>query len=492
MTHSRHWRLLGAGLALAITSSAKSQQPFDLDPSFRAQIDTWYVASILPMDDGDIWVSGQMKFPGDLTFRSGARLNSDGTRDVGVSFSPMGGKLVQWFDKIYSISGDIVRRLLLNGAVDNAFIGMNLGPYFSSGQGGDYHVFPDGRVLMSGVHQLSDVQRGYVGYYCLCWFTEQGFLDTTRVHRTCSGSLDRFQALPDGKFIGSGSTASYDGQPASNIFRFNADGSLDPSFQANVTWGSAFGFLPLEDGRVYAAGQFTVMGVPDTLRLVRFMPDGSLDPTFNHTLDFQLGELSGAHGGIAGHIHQLDASTLIVTGSYRSVDGQVRKGICAVDTVGNLLDQPFEDCGAGTFQYQGLVQGGLRGFIPAPDGSFYVWGDYHGYDDGTTNDTTQRMVSRLYGLDVGVREQEQSGAQFRLHPNPASAWVAMEYELSTPPRNASLRLLDITGRTVRYAQLNRSMDHVHWDLTPLQGGVYSVQLFNDGGRMIGEQLIVQP
>jgi hypothetical protein len=47
---------------------------------------------------------------------------------------------------------------------------MNDGPYFASLQGGDYHVFPDGRVLMSGSHQLSDTIRGFVGYEPI-WFT---------------------------------------------------------------------------------------------------------------------------------------------------------------------------------------------------------------------------------------------------------------------------------------------------------------------------------
>jgi hypothetical protein len=45
-------------------------------------------------------------------------------------------------------------------------------------------VYPDGSILMSGLHSLYDTARGFVGLYNLIWFTNTGHLDTTKTHRT--------------------------------------------------------------------------------------------------------------------------------------------------------------------------------------------------------------------------------------------------------------------------------------------------------------------
>ncbi|MBK8499293.1 MAG: hypothetical protein IPL52_10850 [Flavobacteriales bacterium] len=66
---------------------------------------------------------------------------------------------------------------------------MNTGPYFLSLQPADYHVFPDGRVLISGTHTLNDPVRGFVGSYELIWFSNEGYLDTTRTHRNANGVI---------------------------------------------------------------------------------------------------------------------------------------------------------------------------------------------------------------------------------------------------------------------------------------------------------------
>ncbi|HQV51121.1 MAG: hypothetical protein IPI00_09310 [Flavobacteriales bacterium] len=369
---------------------------------------------------------------------------------------------------------------------------MNADPYFSSLQGGDYHVYPDGRILMSGVHNLLDSIRGFEGLYCLVWFSNTGYLDTTKTHRTCAGSLDKFTELPNGQFIGSGSTGVWDGQQASNIIRFNTDGSLDPSFQANVNWGQAYGFLPLDDGRVYAAGLFRILGNPDTLRLARFTPDGSLDPSFN-LLSFETVETNNGFGAIISKVYALDETRLIVVGGYERVNGETRKGICMIDTAGNLLDDHFVDAGCGYYDYQGFTHGSIDGFTQAPNGSYYIWGAYHGYDDGTTNDTTQRMVSRLYGLDVGISENAntQPKPELAIHPNPANGWVAFHYDLLVPPTDAYLIVQDLSGRELYRLQLLEEKHQIVWDTRSIGAGTYIVSLVNKERDLRSEKLVIQ-
>lgn len=492
MSISRLTRLLIVGSMVA-PHTAQPQVPFGLDTSFRTDIDAWYVASAMPLENGQILISGQIRFPGEFSFRSGARLNEDGSRDLGYpDVAYMGGKITKWNDKVYAESGNIVRRVLLEGGLDNTFITMSFSPYFTMQQGGDYHVFPDGRLMIGGRHFLSDSIRGYMGPHCLCWFSNEGYLDTTRVHRTCSTTLDVIAPLQNGQFMGSGYTAVYDGQPASNILRFNADGSLDPSFQANVVWRRAHAFLPLEDGRVYAAGQFLIAGDPDTLHLVRFMPDGSLDPTFNNHLDFQIVNMNTfPNGALLRSLHRLDNGNIVVMGNFEQVEGEERGCICMVDSTGDLLDEYFSGGGCGNFNYQGEFASSISGLYPASDGSYYICGAYHGYDDGNINDTTQRMVSRLYGLDVGVQEPRAHPNHLSVFPNPSVDEITVAYDLPSGETDALLTLRDLVGREVCSTRLSDQKGQLLWDIKEFPPGAYSVTLHSSYVQLRTVKLIIR-
>ncbi|MBK8499110.1 MAG: delta-60 repeat domain-containing protein [Flavobacteriales bacterium] len=339
----------------------------------------------------------------------------------------MGGKLTGWNGLVYAANGQGLRRLYFDGSLDPTFDMVNA-PYFAVFQGGDYHVYPDGRILLSGAHEVNYPDSSWVGYYNLIWFTNEGYLDTTRTPRIGDGTIDYFRELPDGKFICTGAMSQFEGQPTTSIFRVGADGQLDPTFNANVTWGQAFGFLPLADGRCYASGAFIQNNSTDTLQLVRFMPDGSLDPTFNNHMRFGITApfFNFMTLGSVDRIHALDAGRLIVTGQFRDVDGQPRGSICLVDTAGNLLDDYFADAACGPHSYMGLTLAAIAGIIG--DSASYIWGDYHGYNDGTTNDPLQRFVTRLYGPDYGMGVAtwpQVEKASLSIAPNPATTWIAI-------------------------------------------------------------------
>ncbi len=494
---TRKARLLVLALTLMGLRPMLAQQPFALDVDFRTEIDTWYVSSIAPLPDGDVLLSGQIRFPGDPigTFRLLARVDANGQRQEWFPYGYGGGKLVPWANRFYVGNNQIVRRVWPDGTTDTEFIGMNLGPYFSSLQGGDYHVYPDGRVLMSGVHNLSDTVRGFTGLHCLVWFSNTGYLDTTQHHRKCLGSLNVFQQLPDGRFIGSGSTGTWDGQPASNIIRFHPDGELDTTFQAQVWWGQAYDFLPLEDGRMYAAGLFRISGMADTLHVVRFMPDGSLDPTFHNTVKFRaLGMTTMPMGAIVRSIMALDTGRLVVTGNFDQVEGQSHGCIAMLDTNGYLLNDAFTGNGAGTFTFQGATGAGISGLIHAGNDQWYIWGAYHGYDDGNTNDPQQRMVSRLHGLGVGVQEWVPPGVQalLHIHPNPASTWVAIDYDLLVEPKQAALVVRDIAGRELYRKALHNQRHQLVWDTRQVAPGTYAATLYNGQRALRTEKIVLQP
>ena len=337
---------------------------------------------------------------------------------------------------------------------------------------------------MSGAHILDDIARGFTGIYNLIWFSNQGYLDTTRTHRKGNGTLMFFEELPDGKFICHCSCNQFDGVAVDRIFRTDSAGVPDTTFHTGVSAGQAFDYYALGDGRVYVGGTFALNTAPtQTLQLVRFMPDGSLDPSFNNLLQFGGEGLSGLPK--VNRIVPFGPDKFFVVGHFRSVNGEPRGGLCVVDTTGQLLPY-FDDCGAGLFTYMGLTAGSIGGIVPTADSLYYyVWGRYTGYDDGTTNDTQQRFVTRLHVGDITTSQEQVQGqeAGMRLFPNPSSGMVTLALE--QVPQNALLVVRDALGRDV---QQQRVTDH-YTILSLTQAGVYMVELWSGGERLSAQRVL---
>ena len=466
---------------------ATGQQPFDMDTSFRTPIIQRNVNSILPQQDGKLVLSGRMLFPGALNEHLLVRIDQEGILDPTFYASSLGGgKLTSWGGQFYVAANSTVRRILPDGQQDPSFIGMNTGPYFSSGQGGDYHVYPDGRVLMTGVHVLSDSIRGFEGFYSLVWFSNTGYLDTTAIHRKCDNTIDLIHPLPDGKFLLSGWLNTYEGQPVGRIFRVHPDGALDSSFHTSIYWGMASDLLVQPDNKIVATGRFLMNGDPDTLHLIRLFPDGALDPTFNNHLRSSYHQ----YGGFFSWSGITSVSPLghIVYGAFTSIDDQPRGGIALVDTSGVLLNTYFSGTGCGVYEYMGFPYSSVECLIPDPvGGGYYICGAYAGYDDGTVNDTTQRFVSRLYGLNVGVREVEQPLA-VQVVPNPSTGPVQVELPEAIGP--ASLQVVDAQGRVVRVQRVAGGPAVL--DLTGQAAGVYAVRVRTEAGRSGHARIVLRP
>ncbi|MBK9073623.1 MAG: hypothetical protein IPL77_01395 [Flavobacteriales bacterium] len=480
------------GFALNV-GCVMAQALFDLDTTFRSTVERRTVNSILPLPDGDVVISGIMRFPGDANDRTGARLNSDGTQDLSFANETyMGGKLMPWNGRIYAGNGNIVRRLWPNGTLDTDFILMNADPYFSSGQGGDYHVYPDGRILMTGLHLLSDTIHGYEGFYSMVWFSNTGYLDTTAHHRTSDNSIFALEEQPDGRFLCSGWISQYEGQPVGHVFRVLPDGALDPSFTTDFIWGEANAITVLADQRIILSGYMIRDGMTDTLRVVRLLPDGSLDPTFNNALSAPR-EQFGNHSNLKHTV--LEDGRIVLHGGFYQVDGEPRSGIAMLNPDGELIDDAFTPGGCGNYydELNSINVHSTWGMAQGPEGDWYIHGGYHGYDDGTKNDTLQRFVSRLYGLDVGVKEPAaETGSGLRLYPNPASSWVVLAYDLDESAMGGPLVIRDLMGREVHRATLKGAMGQVLWDTRQVPAGSYSVVLQGALQGPLTQKLIIQP
>jgi len=503
-------RFLHAVAASLAATVVLSQWTFRLDTAFRTSIVERNVSYMHFLADGRIFLSGWVKFPGDwmmATGRGGSCILSNGQQDTDFPNFPQtagGGKIVPWMDGKFYVGTGLVRRLGPDGLVDPSFINnLNNNPYFSNHVNGDYHVYPDGRLLMSGRHILSDTVRGFVGHYNLIWFSNEGYLDTTRTHRRsnypsgpCHTSY--FAELPNEQFIYSGTCTEFEGKEVDRIFRVNADGTTDTTFRTGVYIGNARAYLPMDDGRVYVGGNFRRTVAPnDTLRLVRFMPDGSLDPNFSIP-EFTAGQgLTTPDGAYVFGITAWKGGRLIITGHFLEVNGQSRKGICMIDSTGQLLDA-FDGQGVGPFSYQSTTTAAVTSVVVNADSTeLYICGRYVGYNDGTINDPTQRFVSRLLvEEDTSTTSVGEVAAPkppvLRLYPNPANGLVNLSYHQPGNTGNAHLLLRDAQGRVVQRSAM-RGTHGVHtWDVQGIAPGVYMVELRREGRLEEVQRLVVQP
>ncbi|MCI1753117.1 MAG: delta-60 repeat domain-containing protein [Flavobacteriales bacterium] len=203
--------------------------------------------------------------------------------------------------------------------------------------------------------------------------------------------------MPDGKFICfTPSAGLYEGTQTERIFRIEADGALDTTFHApHIQYGFVNTFYPLASGKVLVGGWFKVNAFADTLSWMRLLPDGQIDMTFNNQMSFQVHNAPINIDPSVMDFLLIDSDKMAITGAFDELAGVTHGGIAMVDTAGNLLDGYFLGNGCSSFigPEPGSVDDGmvLVGISPAPDGSYYIYGQYRGYDDGTTNDHATRL-----------------------------------------------------------------------------------------------------
>jgi hypothetical protein len=406
-----------------------------------------------------------------------------------------GGGITPWEDSLFYVgNASIVRRVHLDGTADYGFSMSD--PHFTPAQGGDYHVYPDGRVLLTGRHGVNDPTHGFDGLYSLIWFSNTGHYDTTRAPRQTNGAIYRIAPLPNGQFYCGGAFTHYEGVPAYGLVRVQPDGTLDSSFNAHIAWGEPQALHPMADGGVMVGGDFLIEGGTDTLRLMRFLPDGSLDPDFNDSHTFnRTNSNSLTQFSLIANIVELGPDLFAVCGYFNVVDGEVHGGIAMFDGSGNLLENYFQGNGAGAMTYMGATGAAVQGIMPTGDGSgdYWIWGSYHGYDDGSTNDTLQRMVSRLHGLSAGVAERmaPPPGGSLLIRPNPAKNWVEFDYRLPGPVANAYIRVVDVNGHELAQIPITLAMGEPVWDIRDLPKGSYMAVLVNGGKPIVSSKFIVQ-
>ena len=323
---ARGWRSVLAGLVLCLgwlaTAPGASARPGGLDRSFGG---TGIVTApihggaapeaLVQQADGKLVAGGEGR--GSFTL---VRYHPDGTLDAsfgggkGIVATPRGvlNALVQQTDGKLVAAGQTqvgtlpegafeVARYNLDGTLDASFgggTGTVITPFGSNDAVANALVLqPDGKLVAAGSSAGTSSSPG-PSTFALVRYDTDGTLDpsfgggtgivTTPIAGGASGASALVQQA-DGKLVAAGSYNYFPDQQALALVRYNADGTLDPSFgngtgTVMTPFGTSVAFaaalVEQPDGKLVAAGAIIIRASQWVFTLVRYNSDGTLDPSF--------------------------------------------------------------------------------------------------------------------------------------------------------------------------------------------------------------------
>jgi uncharacterized delta-60 repeat protein len=380
-------------LALAACTHASGQVSV-LDASFKIGSGASEAVDALVVQTNQrILVGGDFTSIGGRANAYLARLNPDGTVDT--SFNPAGqtdgsvtcllqqpdGKVVVGggFGRIVGQSRPALARLLQTGAVDATFDASGTCTTNTS-------VFAlalqnDGRFLVS--YQDSADGKSRITRLETNGAPDSAFVCTNRF----DGSITTMLPLPDGSVLFGGSISGVDGQTRYTLFRLQANGKLDTSFDAGLEMSSALCLVRQPDGQILVGGLLNRTGSTSSVPLLRLKSDLHWDETF------QPDAFGGTHGvgnpTISALLLQPDGK-IIAGGFFFEVGGYWRRQIVRLTAAGRV-DGCF-DPGLGLGAY---TQGGpVRAIAGQADGRILIGGWFLGVDTAYRQQHIARLLAQ--------------------------------------------------------------------------------------------------
>ena len=257
-----------------------------LDDTFDPNVNG-YVYSIAIQPDGKILIGGWFTNVGGVTRNRIARLNPDGSRDS--SFDPDAN------DGILSISlqtdGKIViggnfttlgnppfarnyiARLNADGSPDGSF-SSDLTNYVYS-----IALQPDGKILIGGKSPTALARLNPDGSF------DNTFSTSVTDFTLPQSGVNAIALQVNGKILISGDFTKVNATTRNYLARLEADGSLDVSFDPNLSADRAISLALQTDGKILMGGYFTSVGGVQRNYIARLNEDGTVDLSFDPNME---------------------------------------------------------------------------------------------------------------------------------------------------------------------------------------------------------------
>ena len=333
------------GLAL-LTQGGSLDASFTNQPVYTPFADGDQIQCVAIQTNGQIIIGGEFsRFGATNWCRTIARFNPDGTFDTQfdhgytnllaqnvncLQLQPDGKIIVGVYAANYALTNNYIYRLNADGTLDTNFAAA-LNFSYHNNRGYSCALQPDGKVVILGDFTLVNNQS----ITNFARLNADGSLDSdfqppaiTMNGWANSPSLELGPLLlqPDGKILVGGCFGQVGGQAHIKIARFNADGSLDTSFNAQADFNCDTGVQSMAlqtDGRIIVAHDSATFDGQPSKMATRLNADGTLDPTFSTNLFPSVGSLYSVELQADGKI--------LLGGAIGSVEGLARPHLCRLD-----------------------------------------------------------------------------------------------------------------------------------------------------------------
>lgn len=348
------------------------------------------VAGMGLQPDGKIVIGGAFTTYNGTARNNIARVNADGSLDTG--FVPPNFAQASGFVEFFAIQPD--GKILAAGIFDNglgskyAVIRMNsngsldsslLDPADSFG----YHVGlqADGKILVVGGFTRFTTGGSHLG---IARFNANGTIDSAfNTSTTRTGAINTLAVQTDGKIVVGGQFLKANGSAATNIVRFNADGTRDNTFSTgtgptpdNFNFVTSINAVAIQaDGKILVGGQFGSFNGAVRIGLVRLNSDGSVDTSFNLS-----GDVATGFPLVIQEINVLPDGKILIGGSIRN-SATAFRGLMRLNADGSVDSSFNSGTSASNIVYR---------IIRQPDGKILIGGAFTNY-----NGTARQRVARL-------------------------------------------------------------------------------------------------
>ncbi|MCF6131530.1 T9SS type A sorting domain-containing protein [Flavobacterium wongokense] len=492
-----------------------------IDNSFTTGIGLNQTVSALAVQsDNKILIGGSFTYYDTTAADSIVRLNSNGSSDSGfltgivVANSSAkalciqsDGKIVVGFNGNHYNNSRLNRLIRLNsdGSTDSSF---NIGSGFNLGSGAFTHIDvivqqADGKLVVSGLfsnynghnvknlvrlntdgsfdntfsnansNNLEDVISMVIqpnGKIIACdWVTNGAFSDVVRFNADGSPdptfisvaefdqSISNIVLQSDGKILVGGDFTSYNNTTANGIIRLNADGSIDNSFNSGTAFedgGQVYSIALLPNGKIMVGGFFFSYNGTTVKHLVRLNSDGTLDTSFNTGTSFNRFAWTIAV--------QQDGKVLVGGINFSSYNGTPSNRIIRLNSDGSA-DSSF------------IIGSGFNSAVNSlaiqSDGKIIVAGAFSNY-----NGSVAKGIIRLNGNSLGLDDTAQM--ELRLYPNPVKDNLYFDMDAFSEIKSCSV--FDLLGKKI----ISELTSENTIDVSSLPNGMYILKVETAAGQFI--------